>query len=157
MKRIGSAAAIVVLFVGFWLVRDSRLARAQAGDQGKICIWTRTEDPSLKSNLVMMYLMRNGKVIKSGEVQDDNGITDPLIWGNLAVGIYDVKEEGEGVGTIVKRGVIVSSGSNTDLKFLMKAGKGVHVVDYPTGAASADDVATRLAKLEAAVKELQRK
>jgi hypothetical protein len=74
---------------------------------------------------------------------------------NVPVGQYDVRVESEGAVTEVKRGVQVLPGRGAQLQFALRPGQGVHIVEYATGGISREEVAARLAQLEAAVTELQ--
>lgn len=69
----------------------------------------------------------------------------------LPPGLYDVRAEGQGAVTEVKRGVHVFAGQDLNVNFVMHAGTGLRTVEYATGGLSREEVAARLAKLEAAV------
>jgi hypothetical protein len=57
----------------------------------------------------------------------------------------------------MKRGAMVTAGHTTDLiGGPMKAGKGAHVVEYAIGGLPREEVAARLARLEAAVDKLEK-
>lgn len=75
---------------------------------------------------------------------------------NLLVGEYDIRVESEGALTEVKRGVQVIGGRTLQLQFALRAGQGVHIVEFATGGISREEVAARLQRLEAALAELQR-
>jgi hypothetical protein len=150
MKRITSAAALIALLAGFCLVRGPHAALAQQEEKdASIWVYTQCNEDSLKQQLVMVYLIHDGKVVKSTETRT-NTEYNPVQWGVLPIGIYEVKIEGEGAETFVKRGIILTHNNTTQVTFPLKAGQGIHIIEYPTGAVSKDDIATRLAKLEAA-------
>ena len=69
---------------------------------------------------------------------------------DIPVGVYDVRVEGDGMVTQVKRGILVTAGNENSLRFVMELGEGVHTVEYSTGALSREEVAVRLRALEAA-------
>jgi hypothetical protein len=73
----------------------------------------------------------------------------------LAEGTYDVRIEGDGMLMEEKHGVQVFAGRDGSLTFVMRSGKGAHIVEYATGL-SREEVATRLANLESAVAQLQK-
>jgi len=52
--------------------------------------------------------------------------------------------------------VHVFAGKDGSLMFVMRSGKGAHMVEYATGGLSREEVAARLAKLESAVAQLQK-
>jgi hypothetical protein len=71
------------------------------------------------------------------------------------VGTYDVRVEGDGIVTEVKRGVTLAGPKNMTLNFVVRPGQGVHVVEYATGGLAREEVAQKIAALEAAVAELK--
>jgi len=75
---------------------------------------------------------------------------------SLPAGQYDVRVEGEGVTTEVKRGVQVFSGRDGSLIAIVRPGQGAHIVEYATGGLAREEIAARIARLEAAVAELQK-
>jgi hypothetical protein len=75
----------------------------------------------------------------------------------LPPGLYDIRLEGDGMRTLVKRGIHVKAGEETPvIGGPMVAGTGVKIVEYATGGLSREEMAARLAKLEAALAELQK-
>jgi hypothetical protein len=57
----------------------------------------------------------------------------------------------------VKRGIVVTPGNKTGLRFNMIPGTGLHVVEYSTGGLAREEVALRLRTLETLVDELEAK
>jgi hypothetical protein len=106
----------------------------------------------LQGRPVMVSAIRDGQVVEQQETQfnGDRSLS------TLQPGLYDARAEGDGMVTEVKRGVHVFPGRRIDLFFEMRPGKGAHVVEYATGGLSREEVAARLAKLEAAVTQLQK-
>jgi hypothetical protein len=75
---------------------------------------------------------------------------------SIRPGVYDVRVEGEGLVTEVKRGVHAFAGQKTEVTFQVRSGQGVRIVEYATGALPREEIAARLAKLEAQVAELSK-
>ena len=102
----------------------------------------------------MITVISDGAIVKQ---------TEMMGWGNiqfqvLPVGIYDVRLEGDGVETIVRRGIHVTAGDKTDVIVgPMRAGKGVKIIEYATDGLSSEEIAARLEKLETAVAEIQKR
>ena len=112
--------------------------------------------PALKDHPVMLAAIGNGAIVSQREIflQQDN------TWStvdNIPPGTYDVRIEGEGLVTEVKRGVQMFPGKQSDLAFLLRPGSGVHIVEYAIGGLAREEVAARLQRLDAAVAELQKK
>jgi hypothetical protein len=75
---------------------------------------------------------------------------------SLPPGQYDVRIEGDGLVTEVKRGVQVFPRRDGSLNAVVRPGQGAHIVEYATGGLAREEVAARLAKLEAALADLQK-
>ena len=80
-----------------------------------------------------------------------------LLWSKpvVAQDTGDVRVESEGSRTEVKRGIVLTPGDNTGLRFNMTPGIGLHVVEYSTGGLAREEVAVRLRTLETLVDELE--
>ena len=77
---------------------------------------------------------------------------------SLPAGPFDVRLEGDGTETVVKRGIHVQAEEETTvIGGPMRAGTGVRIVEYAIGGLSREEIAARLANLEAAMAELQKK
>jgi hypothetical protein len=101
---------------------------------------------------VMVSVIKDGAVVKQTELQLNSRTTFLL-----PTGVYDVRLEGEGIQTLVKRAIHVNEGERTNIiGGPMQVGTGVKTIEYATGGLSQEDFATRLAKLEAAVADLQK-
>ncbi len=114
---------------------------------------------SAESRLGMVSCIRNGVVFYATEVGTNSGISRAgfcYLEGKLEFppGAYDIRIEGEGIVTEMKRGVLVTPGNTTRVTLEVKAGKGVHIVEYATGSLPREEVAVRLQALEAAVSKL---
>lgn len=102
--------------------------------------------------VVMISVLSDGAVVKQDEVEV-SGLPPNF---TLLVGVYDVRVEGDGMVTIVKRGVHVTAKDSTKVIAPMRPGQGVRIVEYATGGLAREEVAARLAKLEAAVVQMQK-
>ena len=107
---------------------------------------------SLKELPVMVSVINDGAVVKQREVHFNSSATFAL-----PPGVYDVRLEGDGMQTLVKRGLHVNEGDVTHVVGgPMRAGTGVKTIEFATGGLSREEVAARLAKLETAVADLQK-
>jgi len=123
-----------------------------AGPARAADVWAHFSGPqSLNGKPVMVSIVQDGQVVEQQETKfpENKGL------GPLEPGAYDVRAEADGVVTEVKRGVHIVQGKNLDVQFALRPGQGAHVVEYASGGLSREEVAARLAKLEAAVKQLQ--
>jgi hypothetical protein len=114
-------------------------------------------DPTVASSkglkgVVMISALMGGAVVKQQEVEV-SGLPPNF---TLAVGVYDVRVEGDGMMTVVKRGVHVTPQGSTKVIAPMRPGQGVRTIEYATGGLAREEVAARLAKLEAAVAQMQK-
>lgn len=103
----------------------------------------------------MISALRNGNIVRQYEVVLQPGGAHKIL-DELTEGTYDVRIEGDGMVTEEKHGVHVFAGKDGSLMFVMRSGQGAHIVEYATGGLSREEVATRLAKLESAVVQLQK-
>ena len=128
---------------------------AQAPTTGNLSLRTSVAEDSyqaLRQVPVMVSAIRDGQVVKQMELQlnANTGFT-------LPAGLYDVRVEGDGMQTLVKRGIHVMAGDRTDMiAGPMRAGQGVKIVEYATGGLSREELAARLQKLEAQIAELMK-
>lgn len=133
----------------------ARVADAQPPHQHPaIAIMLRVNEQALSGRPAMVSAIRDGRIVEQQEM--------PLTTSrqfdaeSIQPGVYDVRVEGEGLITEVKRGIHVFADQKTELTFDVRPGKGVHIVEYATGGLSREEVAARLAKLEAQVAELSK-
>jgi hypothetical protein len=105
----------------------------------------------LRDHPVMISAVRDGQVVG----QQETALPSSRRLDPLEAGVYDIRVEGDGLVTQVKKGVHVFAGKEIELHFNLRQGQGVRVVEYATGGLSREEVAARLAKLETAVKDLQ--
>ncbi len=130
---------------------------AQPEKPGRLVVSMKAADASLDDRPVMVSAIRDGRIVNQYEVFLDGppqqaGVT----LDGLAPGEYDVRIEGDGVVTEVKRGVLVFANRDGSLRAMVRPGQGVHIVEYATGGLSREEVAARLAKLESSVEELKK-
>ncbi len=145
MSSLGFRMTVVSL----WLLGPGML---QAQATANVQVDFASTAVSLVGHPAMISAIRHDSVIAQIETVLRNG--ERL--SNIAVGQYDIRVESEGAVTEVKRGVQVIAGRGAQLQFALRPGQGVHIVEFATGGISREEVATRLARLEAAVTELQR-
>lgn len=101
----------------------------------------------------MVSVIKEGAVLKQREVHVNSSASF-----TLPAGLYDVRLEGDGMQTLVKRGIHVNEAERTNIiGGPMRVGPGVKTIEYATGGLSREEIAARLAKLEAAVAELQKR
>lgn len=131
-----------------------RLALAQKGSTN-LDVRTSLLDASyqaLKELPVMVSVISDGAVVHQREVHFNSSATF-----TLPAGLYDVRLEGDGMQTLVKRGIQVNEGDVTHVVGgPMRVGTGVKTIEFATGGLSREEVAARLAKLETAVADLQK-
>ncbi|HSB10522.1 MAG TPA: hypothetical protein VLM38_13625 [Blastocatellia bacterium] len=148
------ASALAFLLICATTSPNSRLALAQR-DAGGLDVRVSVADDSykaLKEVPVMVSVIKDGAVLKQMEVHVNSGANF-----SLPAALYDVRLEGDGMQTLVKRGIHVNDGERTNIiGGPMRVGVGVKTVEYATGGLSREEIAARLAKLEAAVADLQK-
>jgi hypothetical protein len=105
---------------------------------------------ALHETAFMVSVIKDGAIAQQQETENNSNVHFAL-----APGSYDVRIEGDGAITLTKRGVLVTAGHVTSLVGgPMRAGKGVKIVEYATGGLAREEVAARLARLDAAVDRL---
>ncbi len=131
------------------LVAAGPLAADEEG-YGRLFALVKVADNALVDVPVMGSAIReDGRVVDQNEkllVRAPNVVS--LALDDLPAGLYDVRVEGDGLVTEVKRGVWVFAGRDSELNFVLRPGSGVHVVEYAVGGLSREEVAARLSKLE---------
>jgi len=143
------AAAILLLSI------NARLASGQPPQQHiSIRVFLAVNQQALSGRPAMVSVIRDGRIVQQSEVN----LTTAMEFNSDSIrpGVYDVRVEGEGLVTEVKRGVHAFAGQKTEVTFQVRSGQGVHVVEYATGALPREEIAARLAKLEAQVAELSK-
>jgi hypothetical protein len=137
----------------------SLAGRSHAADepppQGQLTVYTSfltTADEKKLAGRPVMITVRSGKkAIKQSEVAGG----EVKILSDILVGTYEVWAEGEGMETIIKRGIAVTDRGNTDLRFAMNVGKGARVIEYGPVGPPPVRLVELLERLEAALKKLE--
>lgn len=110
-------------------------------------------DGQLQNRPVMVSILRDAALVHQTEIR-----VGGLYRESFPFGRYDVRVEGEGMVTAVKRGInVTESGAGVDVHVPMLAGQGVHIVEYATGALSREQIADTLRSLEARIAKLEAK
>jgi hypothetical protein len=138
--RILAATSLV------FLITLATPAEAHSQDTGRI----NANFSGERLNIVaMMSCIVDGEVVYQTEVQTGYG-GSCMIAGEYQIptGIYDVRVEGDGIVTEIKRGIRLTAGNTTSLQFQLRSGEGLHVVEYAVGGLSREEVAVRLAAAE---------
>ncbi len=111
-------------------VLNSGLASAQK-EATHLDVRTSVADSSFKALTgipVMVSVIKDGEVVKQKEVHLNSNA-----YFSLPAGIYDVRLEGDGMETLVKRGIQIKEGERTDIiGGPMRTGTGVKVIEYAT-------------------------
>jgi hypothetical protein len=105
---------------------------------------------ALEGTPVMISVIQDGVIVTQTEVWVGN---NGSFWPDP--GVYDVRLEGEGVVTLVKRGVTITAEQQTLIGGPLRAGEGLHIVEYATGGFTREELAERLMRLEAAMTSVQ--
>jgi hypothetical protein len=154
MKRIGMGAlALIAVIIAVGLLRGSQPAYA-VGQQEKGQLYVNVSLPEgTRSRPLLVTVIKDGRIVAQNE-------SNPKEWalsGQFPIGLYEVRVEGEGVQTLVKRGYNVVVGPATTVECPVHEGQGVKVVEYASSPMTRDEIAGRLAHLETAVEELRKK
>jgi hypothetical protein len=94
--------------------------------------------------VVMVSCIKDGKIFSQHETRTGYNLGCPP----SPAGLYEVRVEGDGIVTEVKRGLHVFDGQTTSIRFEVKRGTGVHIVEYATGGLSREETAARLGALD---------
>ena len=122
-----------------------------AQDTGRLTLDNTKLDDSLKPIPAMFSAISDGAVAYAREW----ALRTPGRLFVLPAGVYDIRVEGEGIVTEVKRGIQVFAGRDQGVVFNFKAGEGLHMVEYSTGGLAREEVAAQLSYLRGAVDELK--
>lgn len=136
----------------------SGLAAVPALGQEKATIYASVlvSDNALAGRPVMVSFIRDGSIFFQEEtITTESPNVASVGSQDSPVGVYDVRVEGDGIVTEMKRGVTLAGPKNMTLNFVVRPGEGVHVVEYATGGLAREEVAQKIAALEAAVAELK--
>ncbi len=142
--RCSIALALVALANG-------RPAPASAQEPGTIDV-AFNSNAAVREHSVMVSVLKDGAIVN----QSETVVPRTYQFHGLTAGLYDVRVEGDGLVTSVKRGVRVFAGQTLQLQFVLTPGQGARIVDYATGGLAREEVAARLARLDSLVADLQR-
>ena len=147
MKKKINILLLIVAFVG-------TMGGITAQNQ---TIWTniKAADNVLVDLPVMCSAIHDGVIVNQQEGLLVKAPSTTGIGLVLAPGVYDVRIEGDGIITEVKKGVQLFADRNLNLSAVVRPGQGVHIVEYAIGSLAREEVAMRLQQLESSVKELQ--
>ncbi|HJR54851.1 MAG TPA: hypothetical protein VJ982_14220 [Gemmatimonadota bacterium] len=145
---------LVVASAGGLLSGPPALLHAQ--ETATIYAVLRVSDSQLADMPAMVTFLRDGAVVFQGEtVLTKSPSTVSVGAQSQPFGQYDVRVEGEGFVTEMKRGVQLASRQNLTLQFILRPGEGAHVVEFAEGGLAREEVAQRLGALEAEVAQLR--
>jgi hypothetical protein len=152
------ARLVALAFVALALASSPSPA-ADKKPAGHISVATTTDEDALKHRPVMVSILADGNVVQQEEIH----LTSGAAFHKLPVGTYDVRVEGDGLVTLVKRGIQVRDDQSTNvIGGPMTPGRGVKTIEYATGGLSREelasqlkDLAARLDRIEAALNKLQ--
>ena len=147
------AVAAVLGCVAVTSLIRTQPAYAQQQPTGDLSVWLQ---PSQPGTFMVTVVGQDGSIKGQKEGVCCSMNLAVLERFSIAPGIYDVRFEGDGFTTLVKRGIAVVAGTSTDINSQMVKGQGVHVVEYAT-AISGSDFMARLIRLEKAIAELTKK
>jgi hypothetical protein len=123
-----------------------------AAQSGWITVRPRSDAESLGGKAVMVSVIRDGTIAHQSEVtvrSSESFKLDP--------GVYDVRVEGDGIVTLVKRGITVTAGNTAEvIGGPLVVGEGAHIVEYATTGFTREELAERLTRLEAAMARVQK-
>lgn len=148
--------AVLVAAMALCLVAGAA-GGARAEEYGRLFVLVKAVDRSLVDQVGMVSAVTpDGRVAYQQErllVAPPNVVSFPLE--ELAPGIWDVRFEGAGLVTEVKKGVHVFAGRDGHLELVARPGTGVHIVEYAVAGLSREEVAARLAALEGSLARLR--
>jgi hypothetical protein len=150
---VGASSAIFALGI---LVSSLSPAPGYAQDKATIYASVEVSDNALAGRPVMVSFIRDGAIFFQEETTTTESPNVVSVGSqDSPAGVYDVRVEGDGIVTEMKRGVTLAGSKNMTLNFIVRPGQGVHVVEYATGGLAREEVAERLGALEAQVAELK--
>lgn len=151
--RVRASSALLALgFVASILNPAAGLAQEKATIYASILV----SDNALAGRPVMVSCIRDGAIAFQEETITTESPNQVSVGcQDMTVGTYDIRVEGDGIVTEMKRGVTLASSKNMTLKFVIRPGQGAHVVEYAAGGLAREEVAERIAALEAEVQRLK--
>jgi hypothetical protein len=151
--RVRASSALVAL--GF-LVSILIPAPGRAQDKATIYAAVLVSDNALAGRPVMVSFIHDGTIVYQSETITTESPNEVSVGAqDSPAGVYDVRVEGDGIVTEMKRGVTLAGSKNMTLNFVVRPGQGAHVVEYAAGGLAREEVAERIAALEAEVATLK--
>jgi len=152
-NRVGASSVLLALGL---LVSNLVPAPAYAQDKATIYASVEVSDNALAGRPVMVSFIRDGAIFFQEETTTTESPNVVSVGSqDSPAGVYDVRVEGDGIVTEMKRGVTLAGSKNMTLNFVVRPGQGAHVVEYAAGGLAREEVAERIAALEAQVAELK--
>lgn len=152
-NRVRASSATLALAV---LLSGLTAVPGRAQDKATIYASVQVSDNGLAGRPVMVSFIQEGAIFFQEETTTTESPNVVSVGSqDSPAGVYDVRVEGDGIVTEVKRGVTLAGPKNMTLQFVVRPGQGVHVVEYATGGLAREEVAQKIAALEAAVAELK--
>ena len=112
-------------------------------------------ETSIRGRSALVSLVLDGKVVKQTE-EDVSGPGNTF--DDVPAGAYEIRVEGAGLRTLVKRNLTAVSGEEHRLQLDMVPGPGTTVIQYAgAGSMTQDEIAARFAKAEAEIAALKKK
>lgn len=149
-KGMRSVVTVLGLTVLLWAV-------PLAASPGRLWVIVKVADNALAETPARASIVTpDGELVDYAEellVRSPN--TQSFLLDQLEAGVYDVRVESEGAVTEVKKGVPVFADRDERVSIVIRPGQGVHIVEYAVAGLSREEVAVRLAKLEAATEQLR--
>ncbi len=147
----GFAALLLALSAGLQI----RPALAEEA-HGRVIVKILAPDKTFKSHPVSVSAVIDGRI----HFQRDVSLEAPpnkaaVILDELPIGTCDVRVEGEGLITEVKRGVQIFE-RDREVEIVVRPGEGVHIVELAIGGLAREEVAARLRRLEETTAQLEK-
>ncbi len=151
--RVRASSALLAL--GF-VVSILNPAAGRAQEKASIYAAVLVSDNALAGRPVMVSFIRDGAIVFQEETITTENPNEVSVGAqDQPADVYDVRVEGDGIVTEMKRGVTLVGPKNMTLKFVVRPGQGAHVVEYAAGGLPREEVAERIAALEAEVAGLK--
>ncbi|MGH7564824.1 MAG: hypothetical protein ACREK5_10445 [Gemmatimonadota bacterium] len=152
-RRVRVSSALLALGI---LVSSLSPAPGRAQDKATIYAAVLVSDNALAGLPVMVSFIHDGAIVFQSEtITTESPNVVSVGAQDRPAGVYDVRVEGDGIVTEMKRGVTLAGSKNMTLNFVVRPGQGVHVVEYAEGGLAREEVAARIAALEAQIAQLQ--
>ena len=152
-NRVRASRALLALAV---LLSGLTAVPGRAQEKATIYASVEVSDNALAGRPVMVSFIQDGAIVFQEETTTTESPNVVSVGAqDSPAGVYDVRVEGDGIVTEMKRGVTLAGSKNMTLNFIVRPGQGVHVVEYATGGLAREEVAQKIAALEAAVAELK--